>query len=107
MMFESQAFGVKMVLSGEGADEILGGYLYFHKCPNRAEMQARPPHSEPSTRHSQTNAYVTCTQRRDAGPPSRCTVNREWISRANATSLCNRRKTAANGTDVASERSAL
>jgi asparagine synthase (glutamine-hydrolysing) len=26
--------GVKMVLSGEGADEIFGGYLYFHKAPN-------------------------------------------------------------------------
>ncbi len=35
-----KAFGIKMVLSGEGADEIFGGYLYFHKCPNKAEMQA-------------------------------------------------------------------
>ena len=26
--------GVKMVLSGEGADEIFGGYLYFHKAPD-------------------------------------------------------------------------
>ena len=26
-----KATGVKMVLSGEGADEIFGGYLYFHK----------------------------------------------------------------------------
>ena len=25
--------GIKMVLSGEGADEIFGGYLYFHKAP--------------------------------------------------------------------------
>ena len=32
-----RAMGVKMVLSGEGADEIFGGYLYFHKAPN-AEM---------------------------------------------------------------------
>jgi asparagine synthase (glutamine-hydrolysing) len=28
------AMGIKMVLSGEGADEIFGGYLYFHKAPN-------------------------------------------------------------------------
>ena len=29
-----KATGVKMVLSGEGADEMFGGYLYFHKAPN-------------------------------------------------------------------------
>lgn len=29
-----KAFGVKMVLSGEGADEVFGGYLYFHKAPS-------------------------------------------------------------------------
>jgi asparagine synthase (glutamine-hydrolysing) len=29
-----KAAGVKMVLSGEGSDEIFGGYLYFHKAPN-------------------------------------------------------------------------
>merc|ERR550534_2084665 len=34
-----KATGVKMVLSGEGADEIFGGYLYFHKCPNSKEFQ--------------------------------------------------------------------
>eukprot|EP00288_Rhodomonas_lens_P012893 CAMPEP_0177707586 /NCGR_PEP_ID=MMETSP0484_2-20121128/9832_1 /TAXON_ID=354590 /ORGANISM="Rhodomonas lens, Strain RHODO" /LENGTH=635 /DNA_ID=CAMNT_0019219113 /DNA_START=43 /DNA_END=1950 /DNA_ORIENTATION=- len=33
-----KAMGVKMVLSGEGADEELGGYLYFHKAPNGAEL---------------------------------------------------------------------
>ena len=32
--------GFKMVLSGEGADEILGGYLYFHKAPSPAEFHA-------------------------------------------------------------------
>lgn len=26
--------GIKMVLSGEGADEVFGGYLYFHKAPD-------------------------------------------------------------------------
>ncbi len=33
-----KAMGIKMVLSGEGADEIFGGYLYFHKAPNDQEM---------------------------------------------------------------------
>lgn len=29
-----KSMGIKMVLSGEGSDEIFGGYLYFHKAPN-------------------------------------------------------------------------
>jgi len=33
-----KALGIKMVLSGEGADELLGGYLYFHKAPNAKEF---------------------------------------------------------------------
>ncbi|CED70864.1 asparagine synthetase B [Aliivibrio wodanis] len=33
-----KAMGIKMVLSGEGADEIFGGYLYFHKAPNKQEF---------------------------------------------------------------------
>ena len=35
-----KAMGVKMVLSGEGSDEIFGGYLYFHKAPNAREFHA-------------------------------------------------------------------
>lgn len=34
-----QSYGIKMVLSGEGADEVLGGYLYFHQAPNDYEHQ--------------------------------------------------------------------
>ncbi len=33
-----KAMGIKMILSGEGSDEIFGGYLYFHKAPNRVEF---------------------------------------------------------------------
>ena len=32
-----KSHGIKMVLSGEGSDEIFGGYLYFHKAPNKEE----------------------------------------------------------------------
>ena len=38
MMRKIQAMGIKMVLSGEGADEVFGGYLYFHKAPNGREL---------------------------------------------------------------------
>lgn len=33
-----KSLGVKMVLSGEGSDELLGGYLYFHFAPNKEEF---------------------------------------------------------------------
>ena len=33
-----KSMGIKMVLSGEGADEIFGGYLYFHKAPSAKEF---------------------------------------------------------------------
>lgn len=33
-----KSMGIKMVLSGEGADEIFGGYLYFHKAPTPKEF---------------------------------------------------------------------
>ncbi|CAG8959693.1 hypothetical protein HYFRA_00001598 [Hymenoscyphus fraxineus] len=35
-----KAMGVKMVLSGEGADEIFGGYLYFHAAPDSKAFHA-------------------------------------------------------------------
>jgi asparagine synthase (glutamine-hydrolysing) len=33
-----KSMGIKMVLSGEGADEVFGGYLYFHKAPDAKEF---------------------------------------------------------------------
>ena len=38
LMRKIHAMGIKMVLSGEGADEIFGGYLYFHKAPDGREL---------------------------------------------------------------------
>jgi len=35
-----KAMGIKMVFTGEGADEVFGGYLYFHKAPNPEEFFA-------------------------------------------------------------------
>ncbi|XXG44494.1 hypothetical protein AAC387_Pa01g4283 [Persea americana] len=39
-----KSLGVKMVLSGEGSDEIFGGYLYFHKAPNKEEFHRETCH---------------------------------------------------------------
>lgn len=33
-----KSMGIKMVLSGEGADELFGGYLYFHKAPSAKDF---------------------------------------------------------------------
>jgi asparagine synthase (glutamine-hydrolysing) len=38
LMRRIRTMGIKMVLSGEGADEIFGGYLYFHKAPDAAAL---------------------------------------------------------------------
>lgn len=38
MSCKIKAMGIKMVLSGEGSDEVFGGYLYFHKAPNAKEL---------------------------------------------------------------------
>lgn len=47
-----KSMGVKMVLSGEGADEIFGGYLYFHKAPS-----ARAFHEETVRKLSKLHLY--------------------------------------------------
>ncbi|MBP1668680.1 MAG: asparagine synthase [Bacteroidetes bacterium] len=47
-----KSMGIKMVLSGEGADEIFGGYLYFHKAPN-----ARAFHEETVRKLNKLHLY--------------------------------------------------
>ncbi len=47
-----KSMGIKMVLSGEGADEIFGGYLYFHKAPS-----ARAFHEETVRKLSKLYLY--------------------------------------------------
>ena len=47
-----KSMGIKMVLSGEGADEIFGGYLYFHKAPD-----ARSFHEETVRKLSKLYLY--------------------------------------------------
>ncbi|KMZ75108.1 Asparagine synthase (glutamine-hydrolyzing) [Zostera marina] len=39
-----KALGVKMVISGEGSNEIFGGYLYFHKAPNKEKFHVETCH---------------------------------------------------------------
>lgn len=48
-----KSLGVKMVLSGEGSDEIFGGYLYFHKAPNKEEL-----HEETCQKVIYNNCYA-------------------------------------------------
>ena len=47
-----RSMGIKMVLSGEGADEVFGGYLYFHKAPD-----ARAFHEETVRKLSRLHQY--------------------------------------------------
>ncbi|AXV65185.1 asparagine synthase B [Pseudoalteromonas lipolytica] len=52
MARQIKAMGIKMVLSGEGADELFGGYLYFHKAPNAQEF-----HEELNRKVSKLNMF--------------------------------------------------
>ncbi len=61
MMRKIRAMGIKMVLSGEGADEIFGGYLYFHKAPDGAELHAE------SVRKLQKLHLYDCARANKAG----------------------------------------
>ena len=78
-----KAGGFKVVLSGEGADEAYGGYLYFHKAPRPAEFQqcARaPPPCTPFS--SQPFPYLhhshTCITALESA----------WLTQASRMALC-------------------
>jgi asparagine synthase (glutamine-hydrolysing) len=49
-----KAMGIKMVLSGEGSDEIFGGYLYFHAAPNKEALH------EETVRRVKNLHYADC-----------------------------------------------
>lgn len=68
-----KAGGFKVVLSGEGADEIYGGYLYFHKapCPEEFQQCAPPP---ASCRLGGRSAYDLLEKQR----PNMCLPPKPW-----------------------------
>jgi asparagine synthetase B (glutamine-hydrolysing) len=68
-----KALGVKMVLSGEGSDEVFGGYLYFHKAPNRVRG-ARLTRLD--LRLTLTSAILSVPTRSTLGKPTQPPPNR-------------------------------
>ena len=64
-----KAMGIKMVMSGEGADETLAGYLYFHKARETRPLSARSafplshrPKSRPRSPPTRRRTASSCTR---------------------------------------------
>ncbi|MBI2407450.1 MAG: asparagine synthase B [Gemmatimonadetes bacterium] len=76
MMRKIRAMGIKMVLSGEGADEIFGGYLYFHKAPDGPELHAE------SVRKIQKLHLYDCARANKAGAAWGVEVRVPFLDRA-------------------------
>jgi hypothetical protein len=66
--------GVKMVISGEGSDEVFGGYLYFHKAPNKVGSAA----AECKYKSGRANPTICCSSgcRAQLAPP---VLWRDWV----------------------------
>lgn len=66
-----KAMGIKVVLSGEGADEAFGGYLFFHKAPNPKEFhQCAPAAISPTSASLPRKRHSFCS----ACPFFKCAV---------------------------------
>lgn len=76
LMRKIRATGIKMVLSGEGADEIFGGYLYFHKAPDGAAL-----HQETVRKLQKLHLY-DCARANKAGAAWGIEVRVPFLDRA-------------------------
>ncbi len=71
-----KSMGIKMVLSGEGADEVFGGYLYFHKAPD-----AKAFHEETLRKISKLYLFACQQKPLCLGCGRPCSLPRQRISR--------------------------
>ena len=80
-----KAMGIKMVMSGEGADETLAGYLYFHKVKRKGETtgakrkEGEAPFGLFVTRHcpdAQPKAHGFTTARPSGAPAERALMQK-------------------------------